>query len=164
MKPQRTIAAILFALFCVATAKAQIGAYAGFSGGHDTAASGTFYGPLLGIYIQTHSFLSFGADARGSFLTHSGAQFYTGAIGPRFSIKPPVLPIKPYVEGLVGVGGISINNSSSSTHLNYQILVGIDAAIFPHIDWRVIEYDYSAFTGNSPSASILTTGVVFRLP
>lgn len=164
MKPHLPAAAILLlALLFAAAANAQIGVYAGFSGGHDTSVSSTVFGPLVGIYAQKGALLALGADARGSFLSRNGGQFYTGAIGPRIAINPPVLPIKPYLEGLVGVGNTS-GGSSSSTHLNYQVLFGIDATILPRIDWRVIEYDYSALVGNSTSATILTTGIVIRLP
>lgn len=159
------VAAALFTTLFTTTAAAQIGVYAGFSGGHETSASGALLGPLLGIYAQKSSGpLSIGADARGSFLTHSGTQFYTGAVGPRIAITPPLVRIKPYLEGLVGVGRVSGGNTSTSAHLNYQVLFGIDATIVPRVDWRVIEYDYSALTGTSASASILTTGIVVRLP
>jgi hypothetical protein len=164
MKPHLPIALALLAMLSAATAGAQIGVYAGFSGGHDTAVSGAVYGPLVGAYVQKGGVLSLGADLRGSFLSHNGGQFYTGAVGPRIALKPAVLPIKPYLEGLVGIGHTGGGNASSSTHLNYQVLFGIDATILPRIDWRVIEYDYSALVGNSTSATILTTGIVFRLP
>jgi len=163
MKPYLLIAAALLAFLSV-PANAQIGVYAGFSGGHDTSISSTVYGPLVGIYAQSSGFLSLGGDARGSFLSRSGSHFFTGAIGPRIALKPVGLPVKPYLEGLVGVGNTSGGGSSSATHLNYQVLFGIDATILPRIDWRVIEYDYSALAGASNSATILTTGLVTRLP
>ena len=163
MKPLLLASAALLTLFTV-TANAQIGVYAGFSGGHDTSISSTVYGPLVGIYAQSSGFLSLGGDARGSFLSRSGSHFFTGAIGPRVALKPVGLPVKPYLEGLVGVGNTSGGGSSSATHLNYQVLFGIDTTILPRIDWRVIEYDYSALVGASTSATILTTGLVIRLP
>lgn len=163
MKTGLPFAAALLALFFTTTAAAEVGVYAGFSGGHVTSASGTLFGPLFGAYAQKGSLLSIGADARGSFLTRSGSQFYTGAAGPRVAITPPLARIKPYLEGLVGVGGVSSGNTSS-THLNYQVLFGVDVTIAPRIDWRVVEYDYSALSGASTSATILTTGIVLRLP
>lgn len=163
MKTYLVVAAALLATFFSATAAAEVGVYAGFSGGHVTSASGTVFGPLLGVYAQKGGPLSIGADARGSFLTRNGSQFYTGAVGPRVAITPPLARIKPYLEGLVGVGGISSGNTSSA-HLNYQVLFGVDVTIVPRIDWRVVEYDYSALAGASTSATILTTGIVVRLP
>ncbi len=158
------VAALLGSLFSTtATAPAQVGVYAGFSGGHVTAASSTLFGPLFGVYLQRGGPLSIGIDARGTFLTHSGTQFYTGAVGPRVAIVPPLARIRPYLEGLVGVSGVS-SGASSSTHLNYQVLFGVDATIVPHIDWRVIEYSYSVLQGASTSATVLTTGIVLQLP
>lgn len=162
MKPHLSIALALLTILSTVTAGAQIGVYAGFSGGHDTAVSNTVYGPLFGAYAQKGGLLSLGADLRGSFLSRNGSQFYTGAIGPRIALKPVALPIKPYLEGLVGIG--HTGGGSSGTHLNYQVLFGVDATILPRIDWRVIEYDYSALVGNSASTTMLTTGLVFRLP
>lgn len=163
MKTHLAVAAALLATFFATTAAAQIGVYAGFSGGHVSSTSGTLFGPLFGVYAQRGSPLSIGVDARGSFLTRNGTQYYTGAVGPRVAITPPLARIKPYLEGLVGVGGVS-SGTSSSTHLNYQVLFGVDATIVPRIDWRVLEYDYSALAGASTSATILTTGIVVRLP
>ena len=163
MKTRLPVVAALFVSFFTTTALAQVGVYAGFSGGHVTAASGTLLGPLFGVYMQRGSPLSIGLDVRGSFLTRNGTQFYTGAVGPRVAITPPLSRIKPYLEGLVGVGGVS-SGASSSTHLNYQVLFGVDATIVPRVDWRVIEYSYSALQGASTSATILTTGIVLRLP
>ena len=162
MKPLRAIALALLALFFPFTAKAQIGVYAGFSGAHLN--STTVFGPLVGVYAQKGSLLLLGGDVRGSFLNRNGQQFNTGAIGPRLALHPVGLPIKPYVEALIGIASANTGSSSSTTHLNYQILGGIDATLLPHLDWRVIEFDYSALTGRSLNANILTTGIVFRLP
>ena len=163
MKTRLPFAAALLVTFFAATAAAEVGVYAGFSGGHVTSASSTLFGPLFGVYAQRGSPLSIGIDARGSFLTREGTQFYSGAVGPRVAITPPLARIKPYLEGLVGVGGVS-SGASSSTHPNYQVLFGVDATIVPRVDWRVIEYSYSALAGASTSATILTTGIVLRLP
>lgn len=162
MKPLRAIALALLVLLFTLTAKAQIGVYAGFSGAHFN--STTVLGPLVGVYAQRGALLMLGGDVRGSFLNRNGQQFNTGAIGPRLALHPVGLPIKPYVEALIGIASTNTGSSSSTTHLNYQILGGIDATLLPHLDWRVIEFDYSALTGRSLNANILTTGIVFRLP
>lgn len=163
MKTGLPFATALLALFLTTTASAEVGLYAGFSGVHVTSASSTLFGPLFGAYAQRGSPLAIGADVRGSFLARNGTQFYSGAVGPRVAITPPLARIKPYLEGLIGAGGVSSGNSSSA-HLNYQVLFGVDVTIVPRIDWRVIEYDYSALAGASTSATILTTGIVVRLP
>jgi hypothetical protein len=168
VKHLKLILATLAVLLSAATAKAQIGVYTGFTGAHLDSASGsstTVYGPLVGIYLQSGRFIAIGADARGAFLNGNHNQFYTGAIGPRIAIKPPVLPIKPYAEALFGVASYNGGNSSpNTTYVNYQILGGIDATILPRIDWRVIEFDYSAVYNNPINAKSLTTGLIIRLP
>jgi hypothetical protein len=160
--------ATVFVFLTAEAAHAQIGVYAGFTGAHLDSPAGTsttVYGPLVGVYFQTGRFIAIGADARGSFLNGNNNQFYTGAIGPRVAIKPPVLPIKSYAEALFGIA--SYNNgisSSNATYANYQILGGVEATILPRIDWRVIEFDYSAVFNNPVNARSLTTGLVIRLP
>lgn len=159
------LSALFVLLFSASVARAQVAAYAGFSGG-PIGGTGTSaaYGPVVGVYAQSGHFLSLGADARGTFLSHNGFHYYTGAVGPRLAVKPPILPFRPYIEGLVGVA--SLNNgsgTSSATKLNYQALGGVDFTIFPHLDWRVIEFAYSATSGSPVNAKIFTTGLVLRL-
>lgn len=145
-------------------APAQVGIYAGFTGGRISPGSSTVYGPLFGAYWQKGYILNLGADIRGSFLTHNGTTFNSGAIGPRVAVKPALLPFRPYAEALVGIASISGNNTPRSRHLNYQLIAGIDTTILPRVDWRIVEFDYSAMTSNSTNAKILTTGLVLRLP
>lgn len=169
MKLQRPLLAVFFALLfsgIAVRAEAQIGVYAGFSGApiNGSGATQSAFGPTLGVYAQSGRYVSLGGDLRGTFLTRNGFNYFTGAAGPRLALRAPVLPIRPYVEGLVGVASVKDGNgSSSNTNLNYQILGGIDMTILPHVDWRVIEFDYSAASGSSVNAKILTTGLVLRL-
>ena len=161
----------LIALLCFfltpSTAHSQIAVYGGYSaasihnGGTDWA-----YGPLVGAYKQTGyaaNIVSIGADVRASFLSHNNFHDYTGAIGPRFAFKAPILPFRPYVEGLVGFGNVQTDGHNSSTHFNYQVLGGLDMTIFPRVDWRVVEFDYSAVPNQSMYAKTLTTGLVIRI-
>ncbi|QNI37059.1 hypothetical protein [Edaphobacter albus] len=160
---------LLFALlFLVPFAlHAQIGVYAGFSGAPVSGAgTNTAYGAQVGIYKQTGyamNLISVGGDLRGTFLNHDGFHYYTGAVGPRIAFKAPILPLRPYVEGLVGVGNVQYSSNNSSTHFNYQVAGGLDMTIIPRLDWRVVEFDYSALTGQSVNAKILTTGLVLRV-
>lgn len=165
MKSHCPLFAVLFSILFAGTACAQIAVYAGASGApiNGTGTSSAF-GALVGVYAQKGMLLSIGGDARASFLTRNGFQYFTGAVGPRVAFRMPVLPLRPYVEGLVGVANYNNgSNSSSSTHLNYQVVGGLDATILPHIDWRVIEFDYSAVANSSVNAKIFTTGLVIRL-
>lgn len=158
------IATAVFSLFFAGPARAQIGIYAGFSGAQLNPGSSTLYGPVFGAYVQKGYILNLGADLRGSFLTHNGVTFNTGAIGPRVAVKPLALPFRPYGEALVGIASISGGSTPSSHHLNYQLIAGLDTTILPRIDWRIVEFDYSAMTSNSVNAKIFTTGLVLRLP
>lgn len=164
MKHLRFITILLFVtasitFFADSRADAQTAVYGGFSGASITAgANPSAYGGLVGLYAQSGHYAYFGGDFRGSFLSRNTFSYYTGALGPRLALKPPVLPIRPYIEGLVGAA--STNNG---THLNYQIVAGVDWTLLPHIDWRVIDYAYSATTGGEVKANIFSTGLVLRL-
>jgi hypothetical protein len=167
----RTLLSVAFVLLFANAAKpacAQLAVYAGFSGASLSGISSDWaYGPLVGIYKQSGhlaSTINIGGDLRGSFISRNGFNYYTGAAGPRIAFKAPVLPLRPYVEGLVGVASSnSGNGTDSTTHFNYQVVVGLDLTIIPRFDWRVIEYDYSAVSGQNIKANILTTGLVLRI-
>ena len=170
MNHRHTFLFALLALLLGSTAlHGQIAVYAGFSGAPIGGVQGAnwAYGPLVGVYKQTGhaaSTVSIGGDLRGSFLTRDNFHYYTGAVGPRLAFKAPILPFRPYIEGLVGVGNVQHGNGTgSNTNFNYQILAGLDTTIFPHIDWRVVEFDYSVVPGQSVNAKILSTGLVLRI-
>jgi hypothetical protein len=169
MKLHRPLLAVLLTLFFIGIAvraEAQIGVYAGFSGAPvgGSGATSSAFGPTLGVYAQSGRYISLGGDLRGTFLARNGFNYFTGAAGPRLAFRAPVLPVRPYVEGLIGVASVKDGNgSASSTNLNYQILGGVDMTILPHVDWRLIEFDYSAASGSSVNAKIFTTGLVLRL-
>ncbi len=142
---------------------AQTAIYGGFSGASvNSGPEGSSYGALVGLYAQSGHYAYFGGDFRGSILSHNGFNFYSGSVGPRLAFKPPILPLRPYIEGLVGVANYNTGrNTSSGTHLNYHVVAGVDWTLVPHIDWRVIDYDYSGTTG-PVSANIFSTGLVVR--
>lgn len=170
MKHLRFVTILLFVaisitIFANHRANAQTAVYAGFSGAAiTTGANPSAYGGLVGLYAQSGHYAYFGGDFRGSFLSRNGFSYYTGALGPRLALKPPVLPIRPYLEGLVGVASAnSGRGTSNSNHLNYQVVAGVDWTLLPHIDWRVLDYAYSATSGGEVKASIFSTGLVLRL-
>ena len=75
-------------------------------------------------------------------------------VGPRIALRPHVLPIKPYVEGLVGVGHAEVNQQrqrpiQSATDFSYQLVGGIDYTLLPRIDWRVAEFSYGGLSESS---------------
>lgn len=162
---------LFVALFCLLLApspvRAQIAVYAGYSGASINGGGTDWaYGPLFGAYKQTGyaaNTVSIGGDLRASFLSRNNFHYYTGAAGPRISFKAPILPFRPYVEGLVGVGNVQTDGRNSNNHFNYQVLGGLDMTVFPRLDWRVVEFDYSAVSGQSVNAKTLTTGLVLRI-
>jgi hypothetical protein len=160
-----------FAFLVVTSAtplRAQIGIYGGFTG---APVSGTgvnwAYGGTVGIFSQgghLANTVQIGGDLRGTFISRNGFHFYTGAAGPRIAFKAPAIPLRPYVEGLIGVASYnSGNGTDTTTHFNYQGVAGLDLTFFPHLDWRVIDFAYSGVAGQSVNAKNLTTGLVLRL-
>lgn len=151
---------------------AQTGIYAEFSTSNfQSPGVGRQYGPTFGFY---HEFwrpplLRAGVDARLSLLGSDSHKAYMGLIGPQIQIHPTVIPLMPYVEGLVGAGDVNVGQGGtfiSKTALAYEGVIGLDWTILPRIDWRVVEFSAGGFgsTGASISPRTWSTGVVFRLP
>jgi hypothetical protein len=166
------IISTLLVLFSSVATSAQIGVYGQFNAAKlNVPQTGWIYGPTVGAYFaSTHFvFLSTGVDFRGTFLGNSGStKLNSGLGGLRLGIKPRVLPIQPYIEGLVGVGHVEFGQGAaqtSATKLEYQFLGGLDFTLLPHIDWRVVEFSYGGLSGldNSLNPKTLSTGIVLRL-
>lgn len=156
-------------LFCSLAASAQTGLYASFTGAKlGVSDTSWIYGPTVGVYFDSSHFgvVKTGLDLRGQFLGGSGAtQLDSGLAGLRLAVKPPLLPIKPYVEAAFGVGYAKFADTST-TKFEYAFLGGADVTFFPRLDWRVIEFSYGGLTGlnNSFHPKTLSTGLVLRLP
>lgn len=156
-------------------AKAQLGVYGTFTGSKlDSPHSSWFYGPTLGAYYDGAHFplINFGIDARVAVLG-SGAEPSTKVtsvlVGPRAVLHAPALPLRPYAEALIGAAHVQVGQGvaySSATHTNYGFAGGVDMTFFPRLDWRVVEYTYTRFTGSSGANAqeTLSTGLVFRVP
>jgi hypothetical protein len=168
-------------MFCIALAlvalipgaRAQTGIYASFTASKvDTSDKQWIYGPTVGVYFDTSHFaiVELGVDLRGNFLGGSrSTQIQSGVAGPRLVLRTPIIPIRPYAEGLLGVGhgttGLGAERVIQTT-IEYQFLAGLDLTLIPHVDWRVVEFSYgslSNFEGGLHPRS-LSTGLVFRLP
>ena len=154
-------------------ARAQIGLYANFGAAKlNTGNTDWIYGPSFGGYIDHGHFvfLSTGIDARGMILgTGSSTKFDAGYVGPRVALRPHILPVSPYIEGLVGVGHTEFNSGNSqasSTNFSYQFVGGVDFTILPRIDWRVAEFSYGGLSAfdSSIHPKTISTGIVIRLP
>ncbi len=87
--------------------------------------------------------------------------------GPRLEADLPVLSLNPYIEGLVG-GGDSISTAypKSTLHIDYELLAGVDRKLLPILDWRVLEFSYTANIAGAGDihTKALSTGLVFRIP
>ena len=158
-------------VFCSLAASAQTGIYAEFSTSDFNGSAGRHSGTTFGLY---HNFLhapvvGIGADVRASLLGSGDTKAYVGFVGPMLRIHPPVFPLTPYVEGLVGAGNVHVGsggNFFSKTAFAYEGVIGLDWTILPRIDWRVVEYSAGGFASANASISPRTwsTGLVLRLP
>ncbi len=168
MKIPRFGLSLTFLLVCISV-HAQTGIYALATGARlGGLYDETIYGPTVGVYFdEWHAGLvSLGIDARGQFLGGGGSTRLIGGVaGPRVAFTPHVLPIKPYVEGVVGAGYVEAGGGSS-TNVEYSLLGGLDFTFFPHVDWRVVEFSYGglSFLDGTLHPKSLSTGLVFRLP
>jgi hypothetical protein len=128
-----------------------------------------------------------GADLRGTILTtkrgayvnfnSGGARIYSALGGVRAVFKTPFVPLKPYIQGSVGLGrsdyGLSNTTSTGQVILynnfEYEGLAGLDIKLLPIMDWRVAEFGYGGlnpFGANSHNYPIkqVSMGFVFHLP
>jgi hypothetical protein len=128
-----------------------------------------------------------GADLRGSILTtkrganvsfnDSGTRIYSVLGGVRAVFHTPMAPLKPYIQGSVGLGrsdyGLSNTTSSGQVILynnfEYEGLAGLDIKLLPIMDWRVAEFGYGGlnpfgtYSHNYPIKQV-SMGFVFHLP
>lgn len=157
---------VLVLLVLGTSAKAQTGAYIGFT--PTSLDSHWIYGPTLGVYFNSHHHgpLTFGPDVRANFAAGSGSTNLENIlVGPRLAVHSPGVPIKPYAELLIGLGHANVH-SVSQTRFEYQLLGGVEYTIAPRVDWRVLELGYSKLVGfdGGLSPKSISTGLVFRLP
>lgn len=151
---------------------AQTGVYAMFSASDfQSAGVGRQYGPSFGLYHDMWHLpvVHAGFDVRATLLGSGSTKAYMGLVGPHLQIHPHVLPLMPYVEGLVGAGNVQVGGAGSmvsKTAVAYEGVVGIDWTILPRIDWRVIEFSAGGFSSLNASIAprTLSTGLVLRLP
>jgi hypothetical protein len=160
------------------SAKAQFGIYGEFNATHDPTIPAWYRGFTGGAYgnFQHAGPVGIGLDLRGAYATGDQYGYRNFLVGPRIEVKPPLLPIRPYLQASVGVGGNEYNGTSRlQTHysdkLQYGFIGGVDYSLIHHVDLRVAEVGYlrmSAVTSGAPSPAVnlvtLGTGIVLRLP
>jgi hypothetical protein len=128
-----------------------------------------------------------GADLRGSILTtkrgayenfnSGGARIYSTLGGIRAVFHTPVAPLKPYIQGSVGLGrsdyGLANTVPGGSivlyNNFEYEGLAGLDIKVLPIMDYRVAEFGYGGLNpfgtfGHNYPIKQVSMGFVFHLP
>jgi opacity protein-like surface antigen len=178
-------------LLCCSRSQAQIAPYAMFSLGHysglgvgpgtsPTQSGGiTSLGGTVGVNMDSFHAgpIAAGLDVRGMIQNSANSTPYGNKlagflIGPRLTANTLVLPFRPYVQAEVGVVGTNNGTQTNKdAHFAYQIQLGGDFTILPHLAARV-EYGFGQLTGtssgttggtNSHTLQTLGAGLVFRL-
>jgi hypothetical protein len=118
--------------------------------------AGTF-----GLYVGVANLgpLALSVDGRGDL----ASKVKSGLVGPRLALHLPVVPLKPYVEALIGRSSYPNlpNGLPLKSKLTGRFVAGVDTAILPRIDWRIVDFSYG-ITAATPRAESLTTGLVLR--
>ena len=148
-----------------------------------TAQYTSFWAPAFGGGV-TLNFLNLhvvklGLDLRGSTKPGTtGAD--TAEVGLRLGFQPPLLRLKPYVQGGVGYLATRTVNTSTTPGTNTQVNstfgndyatvgfhAGVDKPLIPFLDFRVVEVGYahafySGFSSSTSNANVfsISTGLV----
>jgi len=172
MRIHRLLIAAAFIVLALASAHAQIGIYGEYTGSVNNfeytngsrlpAQSGGTFG-VFRDNNATH-IASIGLDARGSFLHGSNSTSVDGGLaGFRFALHPHVLPIMPYAQLMAGITHTSAVNTIT-TNFQTAVIAGADYTLLPHLDWRVVELNWSHDYGANPwSPFSFSSGIVIRL-
>ncbi len=168
--------ALACAVFCLfeMDAHAQIGVYGKFDYTHysEPGTSSSFYGGGVGVFDDfLHAGpIRAGLDLRGDSLTGTNLHERDFLIGVRIAVKPPLLPIRPYVQGSVGIGGTEATGPLApgiTAHYTNKFLTGVfggvDLTILPHVDFRALEVGYGRISSLSANQVTVSSGLVLRL-
>ena len=116
--------------------------------------------------------IRFGLDLRGSTKPGTtGAD--TAMLGFKLAVKPPLLPIKPYIQasgGYVATRTVNVSTTSITStqtvggtftnhYAGWEILGGLDMPLAPFVDLRLVEVGGGAaygVTNNPPSISMFS--------
>jgi hypothetical protein len=162
-----TLPLLLFSL-CAATlhAQARLAIY-GTVGGEKSGLrnEGWTTAGTLGLYVGVANLgpLALSVDGRADLSTNINSFI----VGPRLALHFPVFPLKPYVEFLLGESAYTTQNNGpkNTDSFTYRYVGGVDTAILPHLDWRVLDFSYSGGISQfntSVNPKTLSTGLVVR--
>lgn len=169
MRSIRFVVLLSAALACAGSGAFAQTAFYGMGTGAITgvANTGNVYGATAGAYFDKGTFINYGLDFRGTFLSDGSlTQFDSGMGGLRLSVKPHIISLNPYGEVLGGVVRANYGQGSAKTtktNFGYELAVGADFTVLPHIDWRVLEFSYTRVASGGISPKALSTGIVIRL-
>jgi hypothetical protein len=115
----------------------------------------------VGLYVGVVNFgpLALSVDGRADL----ASKIKSGFVGPRIALHPPIFPLKPYVEVLIGKSFFPNlpNGFPMKSRFAGRVVAGVDTTILPRVDWRVVDFTYG-ITSATPRAKSLTTGIVVR--
>lgn len=143
----------------------------------DNSTSRMFYGVDMGGYYNFYQQgkTEVGVDVRDSIVHGNSASLNSFMLGIRVAAKPFSSPLKPYLQGSVGIG--TSRAPTSTVRINraqYGIFAGADYSLSKHVDFRIIEVGFNSLqtassstiggNGNIPTSRLLSfsTGFVFR--
>ncbi len=136
-----------------------------------SGSSTTFYGGGGGIY---NDFLHAGpvhagVDLRGGYGAATNLAYRDFLAGVRVGVKLPVVGLRPYAQGSVGIGGTKVTGPTAAGIVpvwNNKLLgvgfLGVDVTVLPHVDWRAVELGFGRINGLSANEFKASTGVVLR--
>lgn len=151
----------------------------GTAGGGNTTVYTSFWTPAFGGGV-TLNFLNLhvvklGVDVRGSTKPGTtGAD--TAQLGLRLEFQPPLLRLKPYVQG--GFGYLATRTVNQSTivgtnapvggtfnnqYLTAGVQAGVDKPLIPFLDFRIVEFGYTRGFGVSPSSASANDANTFSI-
>lgn len=167
-----TLALLALAIATAVPSHAQLAVYGGFTTSKlTTPNTPRLNGASFGAYYDSHRFpvVNFGIDVRGTVLPvkdTTGVTLITA--GPRAVFHLPLIPLRPYGEGMIGGGKVQYGSggigSYNSGSFAAGVTAGADLHILPFIDWRVIDYSFTRLVGPKANQNSITTGIVVRIP
>lgn len=145
---------------------AQLAVYGNVEANDLTQTSTFVTGGTFGVYDDFFRLLPLrvGLDVRGSTLSGSNNSLTKVLGGVRVAVKPPLLPIKPYVQFDAGVAKLTTPSMTVQlgNRLAYEAAGGVDITFLPHLDWRAVEVGVGKINGVPNSQFHVATGLVFR--
>lgn len=162
---------MVVAATCVC-AQAQVGMYAAFGAADFHQPNVNWqYGPMAGLYWNALGvpLIKAGVDVRAAWMGTGNAYDDSYLAGPRVQLHPHIVPLMPYGEALGGVSRVVVGQGvarTAGTKFTYGFVAGLDATIFPRVDWRVVDYSWQRVEdlGIHFQPTQISTGLVLRLP